>query len=83
MKILCLNGGSSSLKFAVYTVEGASETPVCVMAEDLAASQSADSQLQHVPGNINERAGCRRSSLLRSLAVSRCALLDGTQSPRR
>jgi acetate kinase len=54
MKILCLNGGSSSLKFAVYRVEAASDTPVCITAEDLAATQSADSQLQHVLGKIND-----------------------------
>lgn len=55
MKILCLNGGSSSLKFAVYRIEAGSKEPVCIVREDLPASTDRTSSLEQVLAAVCDR----------------------------
>lgn len=55
MKILCLNAGSSSLKFAVYRIDAASNEPVCLAAEDIPSSADAGSSLDRVLAVVRDR----------------------------
>jgi len=48
MEILCLNGGSSSLKFGAYRINAADVEPVCIAAGTAPAADNADALLDQV-----------------------------------
>jgi acetate kinase len=54
VKIFCLNGGSSSLKFAAYRLDSRSARLVRIAAEDAPAAGTADSQLERVLAKLDD-----------------------------
>jgi acetate kinase len=55
MKILCLNGGSSSLKFTMYQSDSASSEPIAVASGETPASSNADKTLDAVLAHVAAR----------------------------
>jgi acetate kinase len=53
VKILCLNAGSSSLKFAIYEVDAGAEL-VCVAADDVPLSENAESGLEEALSKVSD-----------------------------
>ncbi len=55
MTILCLNGGSSSLKFAAYRTDGASPEPLVVARGEGPAPSDADAAIDDVLAQLRRR----------------------------